>query len=121
MTKPRPPFVWASDDEPDKWASDDSAADHFDTSKSSIERDPDKPPAIYIGRLRRRSCHAWNALARRRLEAALEAAALAAQLAAAGTPALPAPASAVLAPPEPPVRRKRGRPRRVVPRQERER
>jgi hypothetical protein len=74
VTKPRPAFVWASDDDPDKWASDDHAADHFDTSKPSIERLPDKPPAIYIGRLKRRSCHAWNALIRRRLEAATAAA-----------------------------------------------
>jgi hypothetical protein len=94
LSKPRPPFTWASDDQPDKWASDDHAADHLDTCKASILRFPDKPPAIRIGRLVRRSCHAWNAVIRRRLEAAM------------------ATEAAVPPPVEPKPAKRRGRPRR---------
>jgi hypothetical protein len=86
------------DGEADKWCSDDDAAAYFGTSRASIERDPEKPPAIRFGRLKRRSCRAWEALAKRRLEAALaEAAAKAAALAPPGV--------------EPPKRRGPGRPR----------
>jgi hypothetical protein len=103
MSKPRPDFIWPEDHQPDVYVSDDHVAIRLDMSKASVERIPDRPPVIYVNRLKRSSAHAWNDWIRRRLAAAIAAAA------AASTPALPAPSAA-----EPPPRRKRGRPRKVV-------
>jgi hypothetical protein len=102
MTRPRPPFIWPLDGEADKWVSDATVAEYFDMSRASVERVVDRPPVIFIGRLKRSSAHAWSAWARRRLATALTAA---------SKPALPAPTSmtpiAPELPQEPPVKRKR--------------
>jgi len=93
MSKKSPPFIWAEDDQPDKWASDDESAIRHGTSKASVERWAEKyddvPPAVYFGRLKKRSCHGWNEFDRRRMAESLAAAA------AANAPADPAAASLI--------------------------
>jgi hypothetical protein len=103
LTKPRAPFVWAEDDEPDKLTSEEGVAARLDICAESVRRIPDKPPAVFIGRLRKYSCHDWNAWLRRQREApALK------RTSPPKTEAAPAPVAPIA--PEPPVRRKRGRP-----------